>query len=141
MPKITGREQASGRLRGLAGREAVELVGEALFAGGEIIKAEARVSITQGSVSGKNHVPSLPGEPPNNDTGVLVSHINTIQVAPLRVQVESAAPYAVVLEKGSDDGTLIERPYMGPATRRKRKEVVALVHKAVDVAIKRAGRA
>jgi HK97 gp10 family phage protein len=135
MPKISGRDAASKRLRALSGKEKVELVGRALFVGGEMIDAEASRLITEGAVSGKNHVPSKPGEPPNEDTGLLRSRIEVNQVAPLRVQVSSNAPYAVELEFGTSK--MAERPYMRPATKRKRKEVVALVRRAVSIATRR----
>jgi HK97 gp10 family phage protein len=134
MPKITGRQRALAHLNSVAGRRVVESVGRALFAGGEMIRAEAAHLITEGAVSGKNHVPSLPGQPPNEDTGTLRSHIETAQIAPLQVEVSSNAPYAVALEAGTSK--MSERPYMGPATRNKRKEVVALVEQAVNRAVK-----
>ena len=134
MPKITGQENTQARLSGLARQKLVARVGQALFAGGELIRAEAANLITEGAVSGKNHVPSLPGQPPNEDTGTLRTHIETTQTAPLRVEVSSNAPYAVALEAGTS--RMAERPYMGPATRRKRKEVVALVERAVNEAVK-----
>ena len=134
MPRITGADRVSKRLSGAAGERVVREVGQALFAGGELIRAEAHRSISEGAVSGKHHVPSLPGEPPNRDTGVLQAHIETTQPAPLRVEVSSNAPYAVPLEAGSSK--ILPRPYMAPATRRKKKEVVALVHKAANRAFK-----
>jgi len=132
--RITGRERVVARLSGLAGEKAIERVGQALYVGGELIRAEAAHLITEGAVSGKNHVPSLPGEPPNEDTGVLRTHIETTQVGPLRVEVSSNAPYAVELEAGTSK--MAPRPYMGPATRNKRKEVVAGVRAAVNQATK-----
>lgn len=134
MPKITGRERVSQRLSGMHGERMVRDVGEALFAGGEVLQTHAQHLITEGSVSGKNHVPSLPGEPPNNDTGVLKGNIEVAQLAPLRVEVSSNAPYAVPLEAGSSK--MAARPYMGPATRAKRKEIIKLVHDAVSRATK-----
>lgn len=134
MPRITGRERVTARLNGMAGQQVVERVGRALFAGAEIIRAEAAHLITEGAVSGKNHVPSLPGQPPNEDTGVLRTHIETAQTGPLRAEVSSNAPYAVALEIGTSK--MAARPYMGPATRRKRKEVVELVRGAVNQAVK-----
>jgi HK97 gp10 family phage protein len=134
MPRITGREQAGAHLRRLGGEQMVRRVGAALFAGGEIIRAEAAHLITEGAVSGKNHVPSLPGQPPNEDTGTLRSNIETTQVAPLRVEVSSNAPYAVALETGTSK--MAERPYMAPATEHKRKEVIDLVRGAVNAAAK-----
>lgn len=135
MPKITGRRGVEVRLQRIASQETIRNVGAALFAGGEEIRAEASHMITEGAVSGKNHVPSLPGEPPNEDTGVLRTHIETTQPAPLHVEVSSNAPYASALEFGTSKTQA--RPYMQPATDRKRKEVVDLVQQAVSRAIKR----
>lgn len=134
MPRITGRDRVTARLHGQLTEKTIREVGAALFAGGELIRAEAAHLITEGAVSGKYHVPSLPGEPPNEDTGTLRTHIETAQVAPLRVEVSSNAPYAVPLEAGTSK--MGARPYMGPATRRKRKEVVQLVTQAVNRATK-----
>lgn len=88
------------RLRALPALSEKE-IGAALFAGGELIQVEAQLSISRGSVSGKGHVPSKPGEAPNNDTGVLANNIETTQLGPLRVRVTSNAPYSAALEMGS----------------------------------------
>jgi HK97 gp10 family phage protein len=135
VPRITGREGVQVRLNGLTDENAVRRVGGALFAGGELIRGEASHMLTEGAVSGKGHVPSLPGEPPNEDTGTLRTHIETTQPGPLKVEVSSNAPYSAALEFGSS--TISERPFMRPATARKRKEVVALVRRAVTAATKR----
>lgn len=135
MVRITGANLALNRLRGAAGKDAIRLVGKALFVGGDAIRTEAALSITRGSVSGKNHVPSRPGEAPNADTQVLNRSIETHQVAPLRVEVSANAPYAVPLEAGSSK--MAARPFMGPAARAKKKEVVDLVTRAVNVATKK----
>ena len=93
MPLRGARAHVS-RLRALASPEATRFIGAALFAGGELIQTEAQVSITRGSVSGKGHIPSKPGEPPNQNTGVLAGNIETTQTAPLVVEVSSNAPYS-----------------------------------------------
>jgi hypothetical protein len=129
MPRITGSQTHTLRLRG-APREAIERVGQALYWGAQQIQTEAQHLITEGSVSGKNHVPSLPGEPPNNDTGILKSNIEAVQTAPLRSEVSSNAPYAVPLETGTSK--MAARPYMGPATRNKRKAIAEKVLEAVN---------
>lgn len=133
MPRVTGRDGPANRLKSLDAN-AVKRVGAALFAGGEEIRAEASHLITEGAVSGKNHVPSLPGDPPNENTGTLRNNIETTQVAPLRVEVSSNAPYAAALEFGTSK--MLPRPYMVPATERKRQEVVQLVRDAVKAATK-----
>ncbi|WP_066282856.1 HK97-gp10 family putative phage morphogenesis protein, partial [Blastomonas sp. CCH1-A6] len=98
------------------------------------IQVEAQLSITQGAVSGKNHVPSKPGEPPNQDTGRLGDNIETVQKGPLLVEVSSNAPYSIPLEFGTSK--MAARPFMRPARDKKRAEVVALVERAVSQAVR-----
>lgn len=129
MARVTGAKAHAARLRGMTGENMVRRVGAALFAGGQAIQVEAQISITNGAVSGKGHVPSAPGQPPNQDTGVLSNNIETVLVAPMRVEVSSNAPYAAALEYGTSK--MAERPYMRPAVAKKRKEVVELVRRAV----------
>lgn len=135
MPKITGDRAVTRRLSALSGEQMVTEVGKALYAGGELIDAEASQLITEGAVSGKNHVPSLAGEPPNEDTGHLRTNIIVTQTAPLRAEVSSNAEYAVALEFGTSK--MAERPYMRPASQRVKKDVIALVQGAVRRVTKR----
>lgn len=136
MPKMTGNKAASARLNRMAGPEKVAFVGRALFAAGEEIKAHAAHLITEGAVSGKNHVPSRPGEPPNEDTGHLRTGITVEQPAPLRVLIASNARYSAALEYGTSK--MAARPFMGPAARAKRKRVRELVGTAVTIATRKA---
>jgi HK97 gp10 family phage protein len=53
----------------------------------------------------------------------------------LRVQVISGAPYAAALERGTS--RMAARPYMGPATRNRKKEVVATVQRAIEIATRK----
>ena len=129
MVKVTGGGGFSTKLSRFASAEAKQRVGAALFAAGQLIDAEAARLITTGSQGGKNHVPSAPGEPPNNNTGVLVGNIETVQVQQLKVEVSSNAPYAATLEFGTSK--MQARPYMGPATLLKKEEAVALVARAI----------
>lgn len=130
MSRIKGVKAHTNRLKKLSGERMIRAVGAALFAGGEMIQTEAQISITTGAVSGKMHVASKPGEAPNNDTGVLANNIETVQKAPLVVEVSSNAPYASDLENGTSE--MEARPSMGPARDKKKAEVIALVNKAVD---------
>ncbi|WP_022687190.1 HK97-gp10 family putative phage morphogenesis protein [Sphingomonas phyllosphaerae] len=136
MPKITGGKSHAARLKRLTSPAAMESVGRALYAAGERIQVAAQISITEGAVSGKAHLPSAPGSPPNNDTGVLANNIETARDPdnPLRVTVSSNAPYASSQEFGNSK--LPERPYMRPAVARERKAVTQLVGQAVSAAIK-----
>jgi HK97 gp10 family phage protein len=128
MVKWRGRREFEQRLKGIAANTTKE-VNTALFAGGDIIRAEAQHSIVAGSISGKNHVVSLPGEPPNADTRQLDTSIITEPIRDGVVHVTANAPHSVPLEFGTSK--MIERPYMRPAGKKKRPEVVALVRRAV----------
>lgn len=129
MPKITGSKAHAARLKFMVSAEAQRQVGAALFAGGQLIESYAARSITEGSVSGKAHVPSAPGSPPNNDTGVLARNIETVQVEVDHVEVSSNAPYAAAQEFGNSK--LPARPYMAPAAAAEKKAVIGLVRRAV----------
>lgn len=120
-----------GRLTAALERE----VGAALFTAGNLIQVEAQISITNGTTSAKGqHLPSSPGEPPNNETGVLAGNIETVHLEPLLVAVSSNAPYAQHLEYGTSK--MAARPYMVPAAQRSRKEVGKIVADAVKRAAK-----
>lgn len=138
MPKsgFIGAKAHRNRITKMAGEGMIREVGKALFAGGEAITVEAQISITSGAVSGKGHVASAPGQPPNQDSGVLGGNIETNQIAPLVVEVSSNAPYAAPLEFGTSK--MEARPYMAPARDAKRQEVTQLVRRAVNRAVKQA---
>lgn len=104
------------------------LIGQVLFVAGGMIEAEAEVSITAGSVSGKGHVPSAPGQPPNADTRQLDTSIETIKKSELAVDVISNAPYSADLEYGTSK--MAARPFMRPATEKSRPEITNLILKA-----------
>lgn len=110
----------------------------ALYKAGTMIELDAERSITEGSISGKNHVPSLPGQPPNADTRHLDANIETAVKADASnptVEVTSRAAYAAALEFGTSK--MAARPYMRPATEKNRKAVTDLAGKAVSIAIRR----
>lgn len=126
--RIIGRDRVLKRLERMSGKATKDRVSRALFAAGEMVQIEAQVMITAGAVSGKGHVPSRPGEPPNADTHFLANNIETRMVSPKRVEVSSNAPYSAALEFGTSK--MGERPFMRPALARKRKEAADLVRKA-----------
>lgn len=95
---------------------------------------EAALSITTGSVSGKNHKPSAPGQPPNADTGVLDRSVHVEQVGPLQANSVADAPYAAAQEFGTSK--LPERPFMRPAAKKVRKQADKLAKAAVDRIVK-----
>lgn len=123
----------SDRLKKMAARTPQEVL-RALYRAGQLVELEAEFSITNGSISGEGHVPSLPGEPPNADTRFLDTNIQTEIGGPTHVNVESKAPYSAALEFGTSK--MAARPFMRPALQKKRAEVVKLVGKAVGITVK-----
>lgn len=120
----------SDRLRRMAKQTAREVT-RALYLVGQQVELEAERSITAGSVSGKFHVPSLPGEPPNRQTGTLDSNIETTVVAqnPPTVHVTSHAPYSAFLEFGTS--RMAARPFLSPAVKKFRGKIPAEISVAI----------
>jgi len=135
MAKITGVQKHAQRLR--SARDIAQSVTAALYSAGQDIELDAEQSIVQGSISGAGHVPSLPGQPPNRDTGFLDTNIETTVEAqnPPTVHVTSNAPYSAALEFGTSK--MAERPFMRPATQKNRREVGRKVAQAVSIKIRR----
>ncbi len=132
---VKGLDKHVKRLQNM--RKAARQVTGALYAAGQDIELDAERSITEGSVSGAGHVPSLPGQPPNRDTGHLDTNIETTVEAqnPPTVHVTSHAEYSAALEYGTSK--MAERPFMRPATEENRKNVSSKVAEAVRVTIRR----
>lgn len=118
------------RLRKMA-QQAAPAAARALYAGGQLLESEAERSITAGAVSGANHVPSAPGQPPNEDTGTLRRNIETEIGGPNLVRVVSYAPYSAALEFGTS--RLESRPFMRPAATKTRPEIERLVRRAISL--------
>lgn len=129
---MTGKDAHLARLRGLS--QAEFAANKVVVVGADMIRAEAFRSISAGSISGKSHVPSAPGEPPNRDTGVLQAHIETANPEPLTATVTSSAPYAAALEYGTS--RMAARPYMRPA----RDKVLSEINKLFVSELGKLGR-
>ncbi len=135
MAKVSGAKRHSDRLRAMA--MARDVVTKALFAAGKMIEIDAEISITEGSISGEDHVVSRPREPPNADTRFLDTHIETTipnQSNPT-IHVTSNAPYSAALEYGT--GAMIERPFMRPAVAKNRHKAARLVADGINISIRR----
>lgn len=102
------------------------LIRDEVEAGVQLIVEEAQFSIRDGAVSGSGHIASLPGESPNENTGVLAAGIRAGEVAQdlghIGSYAESTADYAGYLERGTS--RMAERPYMAPASRRSRGKII-----------------
>lgn len=107
-----GKDRHARRLRRLR-EEAIKAAGRVVYVGSDMVRAEAFRSVSAGSVSGKGHIPSRPGEPPNRDTGVLQAHFTNRLTGPLSAEFRSDAPYALGLEIGTSK--VAARPYVRPA--------------------------
>lgn len=148
MTTIRGHEAHKRRLRKLRGAAMIRPVTQAIFASAQDLAVDAALSITAGSVSGKGHVASAQGEPPNADTQVLSRNIEAVSTGPLKAETSSNAPYAAAQEFGATienafgkgiSVTLPERPYMRPAAKRERPKAVKRVVDAVNKVIRNSG--
>ncbi len=101
----------------------------------EKIRYDAQNSIREGAISGPGHVPSLPGQPPSADSHVLDTGIRTQQDAARgKYLVISTAPYSAFLEYGTS--RILPRPFMGPALRKNKSEIVKGQIRAVNKVVK-----
>lgn len=125
MVKVSGASETAAHLKRISGSEMVRQVGAVLYAAGDLVAVEEARLITEGAVSGKGHVASAPGQPPNADTHDLDRSIETVQVEPLRVEVQTNSRHAVPLQFGTSK--MAARPFADVALRRKRKEVMDMI--------------
>ena len=130
MASVTGNKKHQQRLERLASPRGQQLINQALYLAGQEIEIEAERSITAGSISGKGHIPSAPGQPPNADTRRLDSNIDTAVVGQGVVEVTSRAPYSAALEYGTSK--MAERPFMRPAVAKKRARAIQIIEQAVE---------
>lgn len=126
------------RLHKLAMDSAKEIAKQ-LYVVGQEIELDAELSITEGSVSGKEHVASSPGDAPNADTRHLDSNIETVledRYVP-RVTVTSHAAYSAALEYGTEK--MAARPFMRPALEKHREDVAKAAARGVNIALRNSG--
>lgn len=129
---VSGARRVVQRIRSMAGVE--NTIGPVLLAAGELLATTAQISITKGSSSGTSggkhqHIPSLPGEPPNNFSGFLAGHIEVTQPSLTLVRVTSEAPYSAALEWGTSK--MEARPFMGPARNKTAPQAKAMIANAI----------
>lgn len=133
MVKVTGAKAHKARLGRIRGAAMRRELSKAIFVAADMLTVEAAISITAGAVSGKNHVPSKPGEPPNADTHFLDRSIGTesFQSNLLKAKSVAFAPYAKALEFGTSK--VAARPFMAPAAKLVRPKAQRLVAAAVKI--------
>lgn len=132
------RDTARGRMRGYMSDPFVKAIGEALYEAADHYRAEASRAITTGSVSGKAHKPSKPGEPPMNDTGFLAKSLVVSQESPVVARVTATASYAGALEFGTS--TIAERPFMRPTREKVRPIAQRVLRKRINDALRKERR-
>ncbi|WP_288338483.1 HK97 gp10 family phage protein [uncultured Sphingomonas sp.] len=111
-------------------------VGRAVLQGARLVEDRAKGLIFEGSVSGKGHVASRPGEAPNNNLGDLVRGISHDQTGATSAVVISQSQAALSLEVGTS--RMAARPYMGPAAMMEADGISKLVAGAVGRAAAKA---
>lgn len=134
---MKGREAHKQRLKKLSGPDLIKAANRVLYVGADMIRAYAHQGISRGSVSGKGHVPSSPGEFPNRDTGILQAHLTSSLTGPLEAEVKSEAPYSAALEFGSSK--MEARPFLRPSRDAKAPEIQRLFETEIDKLVKGSG--
>jgi HK97 gp10 family phage protein len=135
--RITEPKGYTLRLRALAGEEGKQDLGKALLTGGQLVAASAKESVLEGGSSGPGgrHIPSLPGNPPNADTGYLAANIQAEPRRSLLVTITSYARYSKWLEFGTS--RMAARPFMRPALQKNIATIKSLVRNARNTVIRR----
>lgn len=135
---MKGKDKHLRRLARLSGPEVVKAAGRVVFVGADMIRAEAFRGVSAGSVSGKNHVPSAPGDYPNRDTGGLQNGFKTEQTGPLSAEFRSETEYSAALEFGTSK--MEARPHVRPARDAKKPTIERLFAQEIGKLVKGSGR-
>lgn len=135
---MKGRDKHLRRLKRLSGPEVVKAAGRVVFVGADMIRAEAFRGVSAGSVSGRNHVPSTPGEYPNRDTGGLQNGFKTEQTGPLSAEFRSETEYSEALEFGTSK--MEARPHVRPARDTSEPKIQRLFAQEIGKLVERSGR-
>jgi len=135
---MKGRDKHIRRLKRLSGPEVIKAAGRVVFVGADMVRSEAFRGVSAGSVSGKNHVVSTPGEYPNRDTGDLQDGFKTEQTGPLSAEFRSEAAHSLPLEVGTSK--MQARPHVRPARDTVKPKIEALFAKEIGKLVERSGR-
>lgn len=137
MAKLRGKEKHLKRLWALSGPAVTKLAGAIVYEGADTIRAEAFRAVSAGSVSGKGHVASAPGEAPMRDTGTLQAGFETQQTGPVTAEFRAEASYSAALEFGTSK--MAARPFVRPARDKMAPAIRKRFAEQIDKLIKRSG--
>jgi HK97 gp10 family phage protein len=119
------------RLERMAIDRILPAIGEELQYGAKIIGEDAAATIRENGVPSPNHIVSAPGETPNSDSGYLADSIEPGDLVILPTEARTytgvGADYGGYLELGTSK--MEPRPYLSPAMRRNRPEILEAVGK------------
>ena len=126
MARISGGQKFA---RHLAVRANGKDVTDTLLRAADRVRTDYIDRVNEGGGPGKAHVPSLPGQAPNTDTGRLVGSAaaRTVQRNVTETSVE--AEYAAPLEFGTDK--MAPRPALGPAFDEMKPHILRNLAKAL----------
>lgn len=134
---MKGKDAHLRRLKRLS-TDAVKVAGRVVFVGADMVRAEAFRGVSSGSISGRNHVASAPGEYPNRDTGGLQNGFKTEQTGPLSAEFRSETEYSEALEFGTSK--MEARPHVRPARDAVKPKIERLFAQEIGKLIQRSGR-
>lgn len=126
MAKIIGGQKFA---RHLAVNAKGKDVTNMLLRAADRVRTEYIDRVNEGGAPGKVHVPSLPGQPPNTDTGRLVGSAGSAIIGRNKTETYVEAQYAAHLEFGTDK--MAPRPALGPSFDEMRPFILKNVAKAL----------
>ena len=104
-------------------------VTDVLLRAADRVRTEYIDKVNEGGGPGKSHVPSLPGQPPNTDTGRLVGSASSRVVQRNVTETNVEASYAAHLEFGTDK--MAPRPALGPCFDEMKLDMLKNIAKAL----------
>ena len=104
-------------------------VTDVLLRAADRVRTEYIDKVNEGGGVGPEHVPSLPGQPPNTDTGNLVGSAGSRVVQRNVTETHVEAKYAAPLEFGTHK--MAPRPALGPSFEEMKPHILNNLRKAL----------
>lgn len=126
MARIVGGQKIARHLEVRAkGRD----ITDTLLRAADRVRTDYIDRVNEGGHPGPAHVPSLPGEAPNTDTGRLVGSASSEVIGRNQTATSVEVGYASMLEFGTDK--MAPRPALGPAFDEMRPHILKNIAKAM----------